>query len=135
VVTRQVPERKEEQIERIIGQLGEIGHVLPGSIVERYNRCGKAACRCKADPPQLHGPYRQWTNNTGGDSTTRLLSTEQVERYRSWFEEARRLRELVRELEALCVEAAEYAEGWAPPKRRSPTAQKPRKDKKKEPRR
>jgi hypothetical protein len=44
VVTRQVPERKEEQIERIIGQLGEIGHVLPGSIVERYNRCGKAAC-------------------------------------------------------------------------------------------
>jgi hypothetical protein len=130
-----VPEATREQIARITRQLGEIGYVLPGSIVERYNRCGKAACRCKADPPQLHGPYRQWTNNTGGDSTTRLLSTEQVERYRSWFEEARRLRELVRELEALCVEAAEYAEGWAPPKRRSPTAQKPRKDKKKEPRR
>jgi hypothetical protein len=134
-VTGQVPEATREQIARITRQLGEIGYVLPGSIVERYNRCGKAACRCKADPPQLHGPYRQWTNNTGGDSTTRLLSTEQVERYRSWFEEARRLRELVRELEALCVEAAEYAEGWAPPKRRSPTAQKPRKDKKKEPRR
>ncbi len=134
-MTGQVRERTKEQIESIIRQLGEIGYVLPGSIVERYTRCGKSPCRCKSDPPQLHGPYRQWSNNTGGESTTRLLSTEQAERYRPWFEEARRLRELVRELEALCVEAAESAEGWLAPERHPPTARKSRNDKKKEPRR
>lgn len=123
-----MPERDEKTInagrERLSSQLGAIGDVLPGSIVERYTRCGKAACRCKADPPQLHGPCLQWSRNVGGQSTTRLLSPEQVERYRPWFEEAKRLRELVKELEALCVERVEAAEGWSPPERRRSSAKK-----------
>ncbi len=31
------------------------------SVASRHTRCGKAGCRCQADPPRLHGPYRQWT--------------------------------------------------------------------------
>jgi hypothetical protein len=40
--------------------IAAIGAVLPGSIVIRQMRCGKANCRCKADPPTFHGPYIQW---------------------------------------------------------------------------
>ena len=43
-----------------------IDAVLPGSVVIRHMRCGKAACRCKADPPTLHGPYIQWTRTVAG---------------------------------------------------------------------
>ncbi|MBA2319004.1 MAG: hypothetical protein H0V93_14680 [Euzebyales bacterium] len=38
----------------------------------------------------------------------------QDQRYQPWFDNARRLRELVAELEALSLRAAERAEGWPP---------------------
>ena len=40
---------------RITKALSELGLALPGSVEIRRTRCGKANCRCKADPPQLHG--------------------------------------------------------------------------------
>lgn len=95
-------------------QLAQIDGALPGSIVERYQRCGKAACRCKADPPQLHGPYIQWTRKVAGKTVTRRLSREQYQRYQPWFDNHRRLRELTSELEALSLRTAETAEGWQP---------------------
>ena len=110
--TPQPAERKAQQ--RLAAALAEIGFALPGSVVVRHTRCGKAACRCKADPPQLHGPYIQWTRRVQGKTVTRLLSPDQLERYQPWFHNARRLRELVAELEALSLRAAERAEGWPP---------------------
>jgi hypothetical protein len=103
------------ELDRIRAELSTIGPALPGGIVDRWTRCGKSPCRCKADPPQLHGPYPQWTRKEKGKTTTRLLSPGQIERYRPLFEEAQRLRELVRELEMLCTAAVENAEGWLPP--------------------
>ena len=98
---------------RVSHALAEIGFALPGSVVVRDMRCGKASCRCRADPPELHGPYIQWTRRVEGRTVTRYLSPEQFERYRPWFDNARRLRELVAQLEALSLLAAEHAEGWA----------------------
>ncbi|HVL98149.1 MAG TPA: DUF6788 family protein [Egibacteraceae bacterium] len=86
---------------------------LPGSITERFTRCGKTTCRCKADPPQLHGPYLQWTRTEHGKTVTRLLDPDQAERYRTWIENTRRLRALLRELEHLGVQVAEHEEGWS----------------------
>jgi hypothetical protein len=97
---------------RIAADLGALGFALPGTILERRVRCGKAGCRCHADPPQLHGPYYQWTRKVAGKTETRLLSPAQMERYASWFENARRLRTLTNELEALSLEIAESAEDW-----------------------
>lgn len=85
---------------------------LPGSITERMTRCGKANCRCRADPPQHHGPYLQWTRTEQGKTVTRLLTADQADRYRSWVDNTRRLRGLLHDLEALSVQAAEHAEGW-----------------------
>jgi len=95
-------------------RVAQIDAALPGSIVIRHTRCGKQRCRCHADPPQLHGPYIQWTRKIAGRTRTRLLTPQQYERYAPWFENARLLRELLAELEALSLRAAHEAEGWPP---------------------
>ena len=96
----------------ITAALGSAGFALPGTILERRIRCGKAGCRCAADPTALHGPYFQWTRKVAGKTVTRLLSAAQMERYRDWFTNARRIRDLTGELEALSLEIATSAEDW-----------------------
>jgi hypothetical protein len=80
-------------------------------------RCGNPRCRCKADPPQLHGPYTYWTRTVGGRTVAQLLSAEQLERYQPWIENDRRLRQLVKEIETLAVQTIQQAEGWKPKQR------------------
>ena len=75
------------------------------------NRCGKPRCACHADPPRLHGPYITWTRKIAG-KTHPPPDPEQADRYRPWFDNNRRLRELIAELEALSLQAAENAEQW-----------------------
>jgi hypothetical protein len=92
--------------------LAEIDGLLPGSVVVRDMRCGKTGCACKADPPALHGPYIQWTRTVRGKTVTRYLSEEQLERYQPWFDNARRLKDLLAKLEIASLQAVETAEGW-----------------------
>ena len=92
-------------------QLAKAGFVLPGSLIERTIACGKPSCRCQADPPQLHGPYHQWTRKIAGKTLTRNLTDEQAATYRPWFDNARRLRELTAELEALSLDIFQRNEG------------------------
>lgn len=68
------------------------GYALPGTLASRYMRCGKANCRCKGEPPVLHGPYLHWTRTVAGKTVTRTLTPEQAERYQPWFDNAHRLR-------------------------------------------
>jgi hypothetical protein len=93
-------------------RLAEIDGLLPGSVVVRHMRCGKPGCACKADPPVLHGPYIQWTRTVSGKTVTRYLSQEQLGRYQQWFDNARRLKDLVAKLEITSLAALESAEGW-----------------------
>ena len=100
--------------QRLTAAIADIDFALPGSIAIRKTRCGKTGCRCKADPPVLHGPYIQWTRRVAGKTVTRLLSQDQLDRYQPWFANARRLRQLTAELEALSARTAERIEGWSP---------------------
>lgn len=93
-------------------QITALGPTLPGSLVSRSSRCGNRNCRCHTDPDQRHGPYWTWTRSVGGKTITRALTDEQAERYRSWFDNARRLRELVDELKKLAIEQAETDDRW-----------------------
>lgn len=109
--TRSAHTRDERAIRRLRGELAAIGNILPGSVVERRMRCGKASCRCRADPAELHGPYLQWTRRgPDGRTVTRYLSPEQVERYRPWFDNARRIREILSELKTITLHFAETEE-------------------------
>lgn len=98
---------------KLAATLGAAGFALPGTILERRICCKKQGCRCTADPPRLHGPYYQWTRKVNGKTVTRLLSAEQMERYRGWFDNAKRIRTTANDLEALSLEIAESAEGWS----------------------
>lgn len=104
------------RVREILAELAAIGYTLPGSIVTRATACGKPGCRCQADPPRLHGPYLSWIRKTGGKPATRKLTPEQEQRYRPWIDNNHRLQqlvtELVTELQAVSVHAAETAEGW-----------------------
>jgi hypothetical protein len=97
-------ERRQRQIAEEIARLGLC---LPGSLVERTTRCGSARCRCHSDPSQLHGPYPSWIRKVGTRTFTRTLSPAQLERYRPLFDNTKRLRELISELETLSAEAVE----------------------------
>ncbi|MGH2718080.1 MAG: DUF6788 family protein [Actinomycetota bacterium] len=99
----------------LVAAMAQIDAVLPGSIVVRHMRCGKAACRCKADPPVLHGPYIQWTRTVEGKTVTRFLTEEQRARYQPYFDNARTLRELARQLSIATMHEVESAEGWTRP--------------------
>jgi len=102
----------ERRRRELITEITEIGFILPGTVNVVLNRCGKPRCACHADPPKLHGPYTTWTRKIAGKTVTRRLTPEQAERYQPWFENNRRLRELISELEALSLQAAAHAEGW-----------------------
>ena len=93
--------------------LGQIGFCLPGTITIRRARCGKPRCACAADPPALHGPYIQWTRTVSGKTVTRTLTPAQYQAYAPWFANARRLRALAAELQALSLKEMARAEGWA----------------------
>lgn len=96
---------------RLAAELAGLEHALPGSLLHRWMRCGKTNCRCKADPPTLHGPYVQWTRTVAGRTVTKILNAEQASRYQPWFDNARRLRQLITDLEARSLRALEQAEG------------------------
>ena len=88
-------------------RVAEIGFIAAGSITHRQTRCGKANCRCHADPPQLHGPYLTWTRKVDNKTVTRTLDPGQAERLRPLLDNSRCLRELVHDLEALALRHVE----------------------------
>jgi hypothetical protein len=100
------------QAARIARELAALRFALPGTLADRLTRCGRANCRCHADPPQLHGPYHQWTRKQDGKTRTRILSEDQHADYQPWFDNHRRLRELVTELETLSLQIAEADPRW-----------------------
>lgn len=92
---------------RISAELARLRFVLPGSIRARYTRCGRPGCRCMADPPRRHGPYWWWTRKVNAKTVTRILTDEQYADYRPWFDNARRAKALLAELEALSLAVVE----------------------------
>jgi hypothetical protein len=94
----------ERRRRKVMTEIAKIGVCLPGSLVTRTSRCGTKSCRCHLDPEKMHGPYLSWTRKVNGKTVTRNLSTEQAERYRPFFENHKRLRELLTEIESLSVE-------------------------------
>jgi hypothetical protein len=112
-----VDRNRAAQQRRIAKALSEIGFALPGSLTVKAYRCGKANCRCKAEPPQLHGPYAFWTRKIDGKTVTHMLSDDKLAEYQPLFDNARKLRDLVNELQDLTLELVEEADGAQRPRK------------------
>ena len=88
-------------------RLQDLGFAVAGTITERYTMCGKATCRCHADPPQRHGPYYQYSRKVAGKTVSRLISAEQVDQYRQWIANRRALDEITADMDDVSHQAAE----------------------------
>ncbi len=97
----------EHRYRELAAQLVDIGYIRSGSLALRHNRCGKPNCRCHADPPQLHGPYWQWTAKIDGKTVNRRLTPAQAEMYSEWIDNDRQLRALVEQMREVATKATE----------------------------
>ena len=103
-------------------EVEDIGFVLKGSVIQRYRRCSSVGCHCRADPPQLHGPYWQWSSKVKAKTVSRLLNDEQARRYQQWIDNGKRLEEIVQELYGLSDQAdaiLRRQERSVPPRKRN----------------
>lgn len=87
-------------------QLDRLGDLRPGSLVERYRRCGKPNCHCVQPGHAGHGPSYSLTHAVEGKTVTRVIPAAAVERTREQidaYQEFRRWsREFVETSERLC---------------------------------
>lgn len=105
---------------RIAQAMAEVGFALPGSLTVRSYKCGKPNCRCRADRPQLHGPYALWTRKIDNKTVTRRLTDDELAAYEPFFDNAKKLRALMAELQELTLELLDQD----PPSARSGRATK-----------
>ena len=90
----------------LLAELADIGLVLRGSIALRLTRCGQPTCRCKADPPRLHGPYYIWTRKVAGKTVTAQLTPEHAALCLDWNRNMHKLDRIVRQMQAIGLRAA-----------------------------
>ena len=88
-------------------RIADIGYIAAGSITHRYTRCGTPTCRCRADPPQPHGPYWQWTAKIDGKTVTRRLNQTEARLYQQWIDNDRQLRALIDRMRNIAAKATE----------------------------
>lgn len=90
----------------ILRALASLGDLRPGSLFERYRKCGKPGCHCARDGDPGHGPNWVLTSRVNGRPLTRAIPPEAVARTRAQIDEYKRLRALTAELvevsEGLC---------------------------------
>lgn len=92
--------------------LSDAGFLLPGSLAVRTYRCGKSNCACHNSEEKMHGPYVQWTRSVEGKTLHRRLGEEQLEDYQPYFDEARRIKELVSKLETVTLRMVDRDDRW-----------------------
>jgi hypothetical protein len=93
--------------ERIAAELAATGLALPGTLTVRAYACGKRNCRCHADPPRLHGPYAEWTRKIGSKTVTRRLTDAELAAWQPLFDNAKKIRALLAELQDLTLDIIE----------------------------
>jgi len=98
------PSSLEARIATLKQAIVRLGDLRPGKLSQQYNVCGKADCRCKADPPQKHGPYYQLSFTRNGKSSSQFVRKEDLAVVRQQLRNYQQLRELIDRWIALGME-------------------------------
>lgn len=102
-----VPLVDQKRYAALKGAIADLGFFCRGSIVKRFMPCGKPGCRCQAKPPELHGPYYQWTRKVAGKTVTIRLTREQADALEEWIANGRRLDKIITQMQSLSLRIAE----------------------------
>ena len=97
----------QQRYQELADQLPDVGYIAAGSITRRHTRCATPNCRCRAEPPQLHGPYWQWTAKVNGKTVTRRLSDPEAQLYQRWIANDRQLRAIITQMRQVAAKANE----------------------------
>ena len=85
----------EAKIGKIKEEIMALGLELqPGVLTQQYNVCGSPGCRCKADPPQKHGPYYQLSFTRKGKSRTQFVRRRELNLVQEQLRNYQRLKQL-----------------------------------------
>ena len=92
--------------DEVRARLAEVGDFRPGSLVERYRRCGKPNCHCAGEAAEGHGPTWSLTREVSGKTITTIIPAAAVKETRRQIAEYKRFRALAKEMvdanEQLC---------------------------------
>lgn len=86
-------------LEKMIADLMSLKPMLPGSISEQYNVCGKANCRCKDKVnPQKHGPQSRLSYSLPGKNSTIVIRKADVPIVSGMTDNFKNMRQLISEI-------------------------------------
>lgn len=97
----------QDDLKALADRLAQVGFMSRGSVVQRYTHCAAPGCRCHRDPPQLHGPYWQWSTVVAGKTVTRRLTEAQARVYKEWIANRQVALEVLAQIEELSRQASE----------------------------
>jgi hypothetical protein len=110
-------------------QLQRLEFFCKGTVLARKMKCGQPSCACHADPPKRHGPYWEWTYKAQAKTVNVRLSSAAGPLYQAATQQHRKLKALLRRLEALSRAAlaasAKKTESDSKLKRRTPSPTTP----------
>jgi len=96
----------EKRRKQLLAELAAIGELRPGSLTERYRKCGKPTCHCATEVTGGHGPSFSLSRKVEGKTVTRIIPSAAVAETREQLAEYQRFRGLSAELievsERLC---------------------------------
>ena len=77
----------EAQRDQLKLDLAALNDLRPGSLVERYRKCGKPNCHCAKPTAKGHGPSFSLTHSVEGKTLTKVIPSAFVEQTRAQLSE------------------------------------------------
>lgn len=91
----QRPGANQDRVERLRRQILAVELLCPGSLVRRFNTCGRPHCRCSSDPAARHGPYYIWSRRENGRLVQTVVSPAQAKALQRAIRNHRKVLELL----------------------------------------
>ena len=86
-------------LNKLMIDLANLKPMLPGSISEQYNVCGKANCRCKDKVnPRKHGPQSRLSYTLPGKNSNIVIKKADVEIAKCMADNFKRVRQLIADI-------------------------------------
>ena len=100
MVKRKKPRASDQRKrDRLLDQLPDLRHILRGSLVTRYRRCGQPTCRCARDDDARHGPaYYLMVTVAPGKTAQVYVPKEHKDEVEAWLENFQRVRRKLDEI-------------------------------------
>ncbi len=86
-------------------QIHDVQYFCKGTVLKRMMKCGQQRCACHKDPTKRHGPYFEWTYKAKGRTVNLRLRPEEVAVYKTATDQYRKLKSVLKRMEALSRKA------------------------------